>query len=125
MDVRRARPDDVDVVTRCITLAFATDPVWSVALRPRRRADGSTSSRTGASSSRRRAGYGTVRLADDGAAVSVWLPPGGVELTSDGDGALEALLAAALDAGAVAAMHELYARFEAQPRDGAGRRTPT
>ena len=100
------------VVTRCITLAFATDPVWSVALS---RDDGRIDHhepywRLFVQDA---VAHDTVHLADEGAAVSVWLPPGRDELTADGEAALEAMLGAALAPADVAAMHELYERFEA------------
>lgn len=112
MHARVARPADIDLVTRVITLAFATDPVWSVALG---RDDGRIDHHEpywrlfveGA------LGYDTVHLADDGAAVSVWLPPGGSELTADGEVAFEAMLGYVLAPADVAAMHELFERFEA------------
>ena len=107
-----AGPRDLDLVARCITLAFATDPVWSVALA---RADGRTEHHEpywrlfvdGA------ARHGTVFLFDGGAAVSVWLPPGASELTPEQEAALDRLLDEALDEPARDAMHRLYERFEA------------
>jgi GNAT superfamily N-acetyltransferase len=111
VDVRRAQADDIDVVTQVITLAFATDPVWAVALR---RDDGRTDHhepywRLFVEAA---VGYGTVSLLDGGAAVSVWVPPGDVELTPDSVAVLDALLEAELEPEALAAMHELYGRFE-------------
>ena len=107
-----ARDADIDLVARTITLAFASDPVWSVALARR---DGGTDHHgpywrlyvEGA------VAHGTVFLADGGAAVSVWLPPGASELDAAQEGRLDALLADALEPEDDEAMHELYARFEA------------
>ncbi len=112
MDRTVAGPADVAAISRCITLAFANDPVWSIALG---RADGRTDHHEpywrlfveGASL------HGTVFVLDGGAAVSVWLPPGATELTTELEARLDELLASTLDGPAVAAMHELYARFEA------------
>ena len=107
-----ARPEDIDAVSRCITQAFATDPVWSVALA---RPDGRTAHQgpywrlfvEGA------ARHGTVHLLDGGAAVSVWLPPEASELTPELEAALDGLLRDALDEHARASIVELYRRFDA------------
>ena len=112
MDPRPATTADVDVATRIISAAFATDPVWEVALR---RADGRTDHhppywRLFVEGALR---FGTVFLADEASAVSIWLPPGADELSPDGSAALEDLLERSLDPADVAAIHALYARFEA------------
>jgi len=112
LDVRPATDRDLDAVTECVTLAFAADPVWSVALR---RTDGRAVElhpywRLFVEGAHR---YGTVAMTAGGEAVSIWLPPGGEELSPSGTEALEALLASSLDAEAVAALHGLYERFEA------------
>ncbi len=112
MDSRPATGAEAGAVARCITLAFATDPVWEPALR---RSDGRTDHCEpywrlfvdGAM------GYGTVRVTAGLEAVAVWLPPGGTELTEGLQAALDALLASALDDEARAAMATLYERFEA------------
>jgi GNAT superfamily N-acetyltransferase len=96
---------------RYITHAFSTDPVWEVALR---RADGGTDHhapywRLFVEGAMR---YGTVRMTPGGEAVSVWLPPGGVELDVNGHVELERLLEASLDRDGRAAMDTLYGRFE-------------
>lgn len=112
MDVRPASPAERDAVVRCITLAFATDPVWEPALR---RHDGRTDHHEpywalfvdGAMR------YGTARVTDGLEAVSVWLPPGAAELADDGAAALDALLDASLAPEDVAAIRALYERFEA------------
>ena len=109
---RPADPTDVDHVTRTITLAFGTDPVWEVALR---RPDGRTDHherywRLFVEGAMR---YGTVRMADDGGAVSVWLPPDGTELSEAGAAEFEAYIEAVLEPQSLTAMHELYRRFEA------------
>ena len=112
MDVRSARIGDVDPVARCITLAFATDPVWERALR---RADGRTDHlepywrRFVAAA----VDQGTAFMTDGGEAVAIWVPPGGDELPPAGVDALDAFHEDNLDADAVRAMHTLYDRFEA------------
>ncbi len=112
MDVRTARDTDIDAVTECITLAFADDPIWSVALR---RADGRTDHvdaywRLFVEGAMR---FESVSIADHGAAVSVWLPPNGSELSDAQAEALDELLSRTLDEPSIAAIHELYRRFEA------------
>lgn len=112
MESRPATAAERATVVRIVTGAFATDPVWELALR---RADGSTEHHApywslfvdGAMR------YGTLTVAPDLGAVAVWLPPGGTELTDDGAAALDALLARSLAPGDIEAIHELYARFEA------------
>jgi GNAT superfamily N-acetyltransferase len=112
MESRPATPGEIEAVVHCVTLAFASDPVWEPALR---RADGRTDHhapywRLFVEGAMR---YGTVRTTPAGEAVSVWLPPGGSELTEAQQADLERLLATALDDAARAAMSSLYGRFEA------------
>jgi GNAT superfamily N-acetyltransferase len=106
-----AEPGDIDSVSACIASAFATDPIWSVALS---RADGATDHhepywRNVVEGAMR---FGTVHRWESGAAVSVWVPPGESELTPELEQASEALLVQYLDANSIDAMHELYERFE-------------
>jgi GNAT superfamily N-acetyltransferase len=112
METRSATTRDVDRVTECITLAFATDPVWEPALR---RTDGSTDHHEA---------YwrlfvedaveqGSVSMAPGGEAVAVWIPPGGVELSPARLDAFESMIGVALDAESVADLHALFDRFEA------------
>jgi GNAT superfamily N-acetyltransferase len=112
MGSRLADPDDVDHVTRTITLAFANDPIWEVALR---RDDGRTDHhaaywRMFVDGAMR---YGTVRMAEDRGAVSIWIPPDGTELTDTGAAGLDSMIETVLDPPSVVAMRELYRRFEA------------
>jgi GNAT superfamily N-acetyltransferase len=112
MDFRPASPAERNAVAHCISLAFATDPVWELALR---RGDGRTSHHEpywtlfveGAMR------YGTVRVTGGLEAVSVWLPPGGRELPDEGATQLEGLLQESLAPEHVTAVHTLYERFEA------------
>jgi GNAT superfamily N-acetyltransferase len=110
MDSRPATAADAAHVTRCIELAFAADPIWEPALRRR---DRSTSHhgpywRLFVEGALR---YGTVYISGDGGAVSVWLPPGGTELTADQEERLETLLTESLDPHQRDAIFELYERF--------------
>jgi GNAT superfamily N-acetyltransferase len=113
MPSRPATVDDVDHVTRTITTAFADDPVWGPALR---RSDGSTIDlgtywRFFVLGSMR---FGTARLATDGGAVSIWLPPPAEpELSDEQLTEFEAFIGGQLDGRALAALQQLFERFEA------------
>jgi GNAT superfamily N-acetyltransferase len=112
MNSRPATTAEVGVVARCITLAFATDPVWEPALR---RSDGRTDHhepywRLFVEGAMR---FGSVRTTDRNEAVSVWLPPGGSELSAEQEQALDELLGASLDESARADIRTLYGRFDA------------
>jgi GNAT superfamily N-acetyltransferase len=119
MEIRPAVRADVDRVTEVITLAFRDDPVWAVALA---RTDGRTDHhqaywRLFVSDA---VDLGEVRLAGDGAAVAVWIPPGATEVSPATEEALEAFNRAALGEAGAAEMAQLYGRFEANhPRDHA------
>ena len=112
MRARMATSGELDAVTETITLAFATDPVWSVALA---RADGRVDHH-------RRywrwfveaaADQEGVWLVDGGAAVSVWVPPNGAELSDAALAEVEQYVLDELGPGGAAEMHELFERFEA------------
>ena len=107
---RPATRADVDRVTDTLTLAFANDPVWSVALA---RPDGSTAHhapywRLYVEGALR---YSTVFMTEWASAVSVWIPPGGTELSNDQEAAVEQLVATSLEPSAAQAMFELWERF--------------
>lgn len=113
---RTATLADVDAVTRTIALAFADDPVWGPTLA---RPDGATDHlepfwRLWVEGALR---YSTVFLTDgaDGtaAAVAVWLPPDGTEMSAEQLVALSNLVVAALPPESVAAMEEMGQRFDA------------
>jgi GNAT superfamily N-acetyltransferase len=81
---------DLDAVTDTITLAFAEDPVWAVAFaRSDRRVD------------HRRAlfrlwidgalRYPWVWMTAGGEAVTIWIPPGGTDMSSEQEEAFDAL----------------------------------
>ena len=112
MPSRAISPDEAASVARTVTLAFSGDPVWRPALR---RSVGSAPDLVpywrlfvdGALQ------FGTVRSNDDGAAVSVWLPPRCAELDDARLAMLDAWIDVELDPAARDALVELYARFEA------------
>ena len=111
MAIRQAGPADLDRATETITLAFHDDPVWRPALTP---PDGRTDHH--AAYWRRFVAFsldqGGLWLLDDGAAVSVWVPPGGQELDAAGVEALEAFNLATLGPDGAREIQELYDRFE-------------
>ena len=85
--MRTATPDDLDGLTETISLAFRDDPLWSWAF-----PDGSGMPawwRFLLTSALR---YPLVFVADDIAAVAVWIPPGGVELTDEEEAQVEPLM---------------------------------
>ena len=84
---RRAVTNDTDLVTSIISLAFESDPVWGRALEL---PDGRT---THHSAFWRLCIEGALRypwtwLAGDGEATSVWIPPGGTEMTPEQEASL-------------------------------------
>jgi len=114
---RPATLSEIGRVTETLTLAFLHDPVWSVALA---RADGSTAHhaaywREYVEGALR---YSTVFTMDDGSAVSVWVPPGGTDLSAAQEDVLVRLVERELEPAAAQAMFELWARFGANhPQD--------
>ena len=117
MAVRRAGSSDVDAISATLALAFATDPIWGPALA---RPDGSTAHfkrfwRIYVLGGMR---YDTVWMMDDAAAVAVWTPPGGEELSAELEAELDQIVAESLPPESVAAFHTLSERFdENHPHD--------
>lgn len=112
MASRAASVDDVDHVIETVRVAFATDPVWGPALSTTagEAIDLDAYWRLFVEGALR---YGTLRIATDGAAIAVWIPPGGMELSAGQLDELDRLIERDLDADALAALHVLYERFEA------------
>lgn len=112
MITRPATLDDLAAVTETLSLAFLHDPVWGVALA---RPDGSTDHHTAywrmyVEGALR---YSTVFMTENAAAVSVWIPPGGTDLTDAGEKAMEQLVTATLEPASAEAMFDLWERFAA------------
>lgn len=106
MRVRVATLRDLDELTATFTAAFAADPLWSWALPD---LEGlATWWRFLVGSALR---YPWVWIADDCAAASVWIPPGGDELTEREKAAVEPLLGDLLGPRLPIVM-ELLKRFE-------------
>lgn len=107
MQVRVATEHDLDGATATLTAAFESDPLWSWAFPER---DGLEAWWRFYISSALR--YPWVWIAEDYAAASVWIPPGGVELTEDEEASIEPMLADLLGSRA-AEVTELLERFDA------------
>jgi ribosomal protein S18 acetylase RimI-like enzyme len=109
--MRIAVPADIDAVTEIIALAFADDPVWGTALG---RPDGAIT--------HHRAYWrlfvegavpqGMVFRSDDDAAVAVWIPPGGEEMSDDQVEELRQVVTDNLEPGVQEAMFALWDRFD-------------
>jgi ribosomal protein S18 acetylase RimI-like enzyme len=106
MEARVATEDDVDRVTATLVAAFEADPLWSWAF-PQGGLDALW--RLLVSSAMR---YSLVRVADDYAAASVWIPPGGTELTAEEEESLGPMLEDRIGSRAA----EVLALFERMER---------
>jgi GNAT superfamily N-acetyltransferase len=111
MTFRLADERDLDALATTIALAFRDDPVWGPALTA---ADGGTDHlvpfwRAYLVEPVR---AGTVRVVDDTAAVAVWVGPGGIEISEEGEAELRALVESVLAPERVAALDALWERFE-------------
>ena len=116
LNARQAASRDLDRVTEIITLAFLDDPVWSVALA---RPEGTTDHHAAywrffVDGAQKQDG---LWLTDDSAAVSVWIPPGGSELSDPASGELTAFNRRVLGEAGAAEMDALYERFESNHPD--------
>src|SRR5439155_10822758 len=113
--VRVVDPEDIDLVTRTITLAFADDPVWGPAMA----ADRTTVEERHALWRFLVAGavrYPWSRVLDGGAATSVWVPPNGTEFDEDQEAGLAAALTEVLGETGAAEFADLIKQFEANHR---------
>jgi GNAT superfamily N-acetyltransferase len=113
---RVATAADRDEVVRILVGAFAEDPAWSWAFpdRSRRAAEHTRLWRLLVEGAMR---YPWVWLAPDGTATSVWIPPGGTDLSPEQEAQLEPMLVDLLgpQAGRVLEAFEAFER--AHPRD--------
>jgi GNAT superfamily N-acetyltransferase len=117
LETRTAGPDDIDVVTTTVTLAFFDDPVWGPAMGGSRTtvAERAVLWRVLVTGAVR---YPWSRLLPGGAATSVWIPPGGTELADEHEAMLATALVRILGPAGAAEFDELLERFEAtHPRD--------
>lgn len=106
MEVRTATERDVDGVTATLVAAFEADPLWSWALPGR---DLDLLWHLLVSSAMR---YSLVRVVGDCAAASVWIPPGGTEMTEDEEASLGPMLEGQIGSRAT----EVLALFERMER---------
>ncbi len=111
MEVRVATERDVDGITATLVAAFAADPLWSWAF-PERGLDPLW--RLLVSSAMR---YSLVRVAGDYAAASIWIPPGGSELTEDEEASLGPMLEGQIGSRAPEVL-ALFERMERAHPDG-------
>ncbi|HOY81895.1 MAG TPA: GNAT family N-acetyltransferase [Rhodoglobus sp.] len=101
---------DAPVVAETLALAFADDPVWGVALAE---LDVSQRATFWSFFVRGALTYGTVWTTPDTAAVATWIPPDGVELPGELEAEMFAFATSVLSPDAVAALEELWERFDA------------
>jgi GNAT superfamily N-acetyltransferase len=106
VEVRFATERDVDGVTATLVAAFQADPLWSWAFPHIGLAD------LWGLLVRSAMRYSLVRVADDYAAVSVWVPPGGTELTAEEEASLGPMFEAQIGSRAA----EVLALFERMER---------
>lgn len=107
VEIRTAGPADLDGLTALLTEAFAADPLWRWAFP---RLEGMAEWwRFFAGSALR---YPWVWIAGDFAAASVWIPPGGAELTDEEEQRVEPLLRELVGPRAPEVL-DLLERFEA------------
>jgi GNAT superfamily N-acetyltransferase len=106
MEIRVATPDDLDRLTETLAGAFSADPLWSWAFPELDSL--AVWWRFYVSSALR---YPWVWIAGDFAAVSSWIPPGGVELTEGEEAMIEGILDELVGARAPQVL-ELLERFE-------------
>ena len=109
--VRRASAADIDSVTWIVTLAFAHDPLWAHAMA---RPDGGTAHhgefwRLFVEGALR---YPWTWLTSGWEATSIWIPPGGTEMTPDQEQHLEKLATDRLGPAAGDYL-QLLSRFDA------------
>jgi ribosomal protein S18 acetylase RimI-like enzyme len=105
---RRATPADIELVTTIVELAFANDPLWSRALSPLSAAQRRPFWRLFAEGALR---FPSTWLLDGGGATSLWIPPGGTEMSTEQEERMSEL---AVGLGPEADnFHELIRRFDA------------
>ena len=112
MRVRRAARADIPAMVETLTEAFHHDPVWSWAFPDPERRPGQLRQWWNlfvASAAR----YDWTWLADDAAAVAVWIPPGGIELTDAEESTVELLLRSMVGSSTSAVLEGLR-RFDVE-----------
>jgi GNAT superfamily N-acetyltransferase len=108
LSARRATPADIEPVTTIIELAFASDPLWSRALGPLSIEQRRPFWRLFAEGPLR---YPWTWLLDGGGATSLWIPPGGTEMSPEQEERMSELAAGL--GPEEDNFHELLRRFDA------------
>jgi hypothetical protein len=112
VEIRRAGPADLDSVTALLCEAFHHDPLWRWAFPDDEHL--AVWWRLYVTSALR---YPSVWVAGDYAAASIWIPPGGTELTAEEEDGLAPMLRDLVGPRAAEVL-EVLERFEAShPRD--------
>jgi ribosomal protein S18 acetylase RimI-like enzyme len=114
---RTAGPSDAAAVAETLSKAFLHDPVWGVALDP---GNGSTAHLHAYWSQYVKGAlrYNTVFVGEQARTASVWIPPGGTELSDEEEAETRRLALDALGAELAGALFELWERFEdSHPQD--------
>jgi GNAT superfamily N-acetyltransferase len=116
VQVRRAGREDIAAAVQTITEAFQEDPMWGWAFPDAQQRPAQYRQWWAifvASATR----YDWTWLADDAAAVAVWIPPGGVELTDEDEAAVEPLLRELIGPWTDTVLDGLHGFDTAHPRD--------
>jgi ribosomal protein S18 acetylase RimI-like enzyme len=112
VSARRATPADIELVSTIVEHAFANDPLWSRALSPLRVAQRRPFWRLFAEGTLR---YPWTWLLEGDRATSLWIPPGGTEMSPEQEERLSALASGL--GSEEDNFHELLRRFDvAHPR---------
>ena len=114
---RIAGPADIDRIVEILTGAFFHDPLWGPAFPDvERRAEQAAGLWRYYVTSVLR--YPWTFLTAGGEATAVWIPPGGVELTSEEESSLESLLLASTGRATTDGILEIMSQFDvARPRE--------
>ncbi|MGK2931707.1 MAG: GNAT family N-acetyltransferase [Solirubrobacterales bacterium] len=112
VEVRIATETDIDGIAETLTSAFATDPLWGWAFPES--SDLKVFWEFFAGSALR---YPWTFIAGDFAAVAVWIPPGGIEMTPEEEVAAEPLLEGLIGPRATEVMALIHAFDENHPTD--------
>ena len=110
MDVHRVTVDEFEAAVETIALAFHADPVWQVALGGLGGAEAQLRRYWGfyVEGARR---YETAFASVDAGTVSIWIPPGGTELSEQQEAEMRLLVDQMFAPAQVAALFELWDRF--------------
>lgn len=109
MDVHRVMMGELDAAVDTIALAFHTDPVWQVALGGLDDAELRRYWRFYVEGAHR---YDAAFAGVDAGTVSIWIPPGGTELSEEQEAEMRPLVEQMLAPAQAAALFELWDRFD-------------